>query len=206
MTRRRVEIVDGDPGVEQVLVIVRTTTAMLGASFLSAMVVSVTVLSGTAFGWLAVGVATLFGGYPAVAHGLRSRRPGRITLGRLPDHSAEVVARAGEQARRLRTMAEVSPPGPVADHFQQLAATADRYVVALHSSLGQAAVTGQERELNEDAIRVIAQLTELADAADELRQAQRRHLETSPLTDLTEATRRLTKVISASHDLDAEIP
>lgn len=206
MSRRRIEIVAADPAEEQVLVVVRTATMMLGASFVTALVVSATVLANTPFGWLAVGLATMVGGYPIAAHIRRSRRPGRLPIGRLPSQSAEVVSRAGRQAERLRALAEISPPGPLADHFQHLASTADRYVMALHASLGQAAVSGNEGELDGDAARLVRQLTELADAADELRRAQRRYLEGSPLTELTEATRNLTEVITSSQGLDAEIP
>ena len=57
-------------------------------------------------------------------------------------------------------------------------------------------------EIGQDTRQLVAQLTELADAAAELRQAQRQHLEPSPLDALTEQTRQLTEVITAADHLD----
>ena len=204
--RLRIEVVESDPAVEQMSVAAQTTTTVLGASFVAAVGVSLSPLAATPLGWLVVGSAAVVGAYPAAVHLRRSRRPGRIAVAELPPPAADVVSEAGRQAQRLRALAEVSPPGPVADHFKHLATTADRYVVALHTSLRQASISDQSSELDEDAARLTAQLRELADAAEELRQAQRVHLETSPLSELTEATRKLTEVINTTRGLDAEIP
>ncbi|MEL7158941.1 MAG: hypothetical protein AAFN30_20435, partial [Actinomycetota bacterium] len=115
------------------------------------------------------------------------------------DHAGRVRA-AAAHAERLRQLAEASPEGPVAEHFTHLADTAAGYVHALRDTLAQADIAGAGAAgpaLRADADRIVAQLRELELAAERLRAAARRRLETSPLEELTERTRRLTEAIEA---------
>ncbi len=223
-TRRRVELVAWDPAVERSEVLVRTSASVLGAVFVAAVALALVGMAQTPLGWVLVSVAAVVGTAPAVAHFGRGRRQTRLPVGDLPVSAAVLVVEASTQARRLATMAAASPDGPLAEHFTHLASTADRYVVALHTIVSQHHASGRafqsgggswapvpggpdlrnwlvDDELGHDISRLVAQLTELADAADELRHAQRQHLESSPIDDLTEHTRHLTEVLSTTtHD------
>ena len=228
-------LVAWDPQVERATVLVRTTAGGLAASFVTAVRLSLVALAQTPLGWILVGVSALVGTYPAVAHLRRSRGQERLSIQDLPLGAAGLVADAVGQTERLHALATASPPGPVADHFRHLASTADRYVLALHTSLRQVHPRGSSNDdllgrpgilarsrdsgplsdqltekergaLGEDVKRLVGQLTELADAATELRQIQRQHLESTPLETLTEDTRRLAEVIATSQGLHPEIP
>ena len=234
-SNQRMAFVTWDPQVERATVLVRITAGVLAASFVTAIGLSLVALAQTPLGWILVGVSALVGTYPAVAHLRRSRGRERLSIQNLPPDAAGLLTDAIGQTERLNALATASPPGPVADHLEHLAITADRYVLALHTSLcqvhpsgaanndllgrpgillpskGVGSLSGQltqseRRELGEDVKRLVGQLTELADAATKLRQTQRQYLESSPLEALTEDTRRLAEVIAETQGLKPEVP
>jgi hypothetical protein len=222
--RRRVELVAWDPTVERTDLLVRTGATMLATTFVTALTAAMIGVAQTPLGWILVGGSALLGASPSVVTIGRRRGQTRLPVGGLPTPAAALVAEAADQAKRLSTMAAASPEGPLADHLGHLSATADRYVVTLHATLSQGAAlgpqgsTGQragtsegwtpvpggpdprtwliDDELDREARQLVARLTELADAATELRQAQRQHLEPSPLEALTEQTRQLAEAIT----------
>jgi hypothetical protein len=121
------------------------------------------------------------------------------------------VTRAATQAERLHRLAERAPSGPVAQHFEQLAETADGYVRALYEAALQAdAVTSgdpgsSDSELEADMREINAGLADLVAAAERLRVAQQRHLTPSPLAELTAETDRLAMALDDDR-LGAAVP
>jgi hypothetical protein len=201
--RQPAELVAWDPVVERAAVLVRTGSGVLATSFVAAVGLTLVGTAQTPVGWFVVGVAAVVGGVPAVvAHLHHSRSQERLPIGDLPPAAAGLVAQAVAHSERLRVLAAASPEGPVADHFHELATTAERYVVALHSALRQSSVDSAHLDVRYDVERLVAQLAELTEAASELRQAQRRRLEPSPLEALTEKTRRLTEAIDSTQHWD----
>ena len=209
--RRPVALVAWDPQLERATVLVRTMAWVLTASFIAAVAMSLLNLAETTLGRILVGAAALVGTFPAIAHARRSRYRERLSIYELPRPAAGLVSDAVDQCKRLDALATAAPPGPVADHLQHLATTADRYAVAIHSSLCQVHRRSGDNntELGDQSHEIrqlVGQLTELANAATELRQVQRRHLEPSPLETLTEDTRRLSEGIATTHGLSPETP
>lgn len=195
------------PTPDRLLVGFRAGSAVLLAVFLAA-------LAG-AMANVGMGVAAILTGTLALlmtvpAIGVRWWPTGSdpFALDGVADESAGRVRAAAGQGERLRQLADASPEGPVREHLVQLAHTAEGYVEALRVTLDAAdtAAPGSSGPgLRADADRVIAQLRELTTAAERLRTAQRRRLETSPLEELTERTRRLAEAIESPTD-SAEEP
>lgn len=211
--------------MEHSTILVRTAGGVLGAAFTAAVGLSLVDLAQTPVGWALVAAASLAGLYPVASHLRRGHNEQRLAVGELSAPAADLVTRAVTQAEQLRTLAAASPDGPVAEHFDHLSATADRYVLTLHATLRQtspapasaraqigtqtqtqagthtpahdAAGWLSQQDLTADVERLVADLTELTAAAMELRQAQRRHLEASPLSAMAEQTRRWAEIIAA---------
>jgi hypothetical protein len=198
-----------EPSTERAIVLMRAMILTLGTTFVTAAGLTLASVP-PGLRWGLVAVAVLLGLTPLVWHGLRTRRAHRLPTWDLTPRLAGQVGRAAEQAEQLRRMAERSPEGPVADHLAQLSSTAEGYVVVLHGAATQASICGGDHELERDMARIVAQLTDLTEAAHRLRQAQKHHLEVSPLEELTEATDRLTAAIEAGAgsvpDLAAALP
>ncbi|MDH3680961.1 MAG: hypothetical protein OEV40_13550 [Acidimicrobiia bacterium] len=201
--RGPIELVGWDPALERAQLLARTTIAVLATTFVTAVGLTLVSLAQTPVGWGLTGVAAVVGlVVPSVWHKTRARGTNRLPVWHLAPHWAEPVAAAATQADRLRQLAARSPAGPIADHFDRLAFTAEGYVMALHQAAVQAdAATGGQAgadpELEEDLRRIVAELSELVEAADALRRAQRRHLDVSPLAELTAQTEQLTAAIEA---------
>lgn len=198
--RAGVTVVPWDPGIERTTLGVRATGGALGASFVAALGLAAVDLAQSPTGWVVVAAAGAVGTVPAlVVHvARRGARARQLRVGGLNPEQTRLVTEAAAQGDRLRALADAAPPGPVADHLDHLATTAERYVIALHQALSHAR---PDRPLDPEVVdevgRMVAQLTELTEAAVELRQAQRRLLEPTPLEVLTDETRRLAAVIAA---------
>lgn len=212
--RRPIVVIGGDPSIERFHLFGRTTIAVLTAALAASVGLTIISAAQTPIGWaitaLAAAIALVV---PTAWHRLQSKGGTKLPVWQLAPRWAEPVAKAAIQAERLRQLAERSPVGPIADHFDRLATTAEGYVVALHHAATSAdAAAGGDRsvtdpELERDMRRIIGGLTELVEAAEALRAAQRRHLETSPIADLTAETERLTATIEAGVDrLDTPDP
>jgi hypothetical protein len=190
-------IVPWEPATERAVVLMRAMLLTLGSTFATAIGITVAAIAAPGLRWGLLGTAVLVGLTPLLWHGLRTRRAHRLPTWELTPKLAQQVVLAADQADRLRRMAERSPDGPIADHLAQLAATAEGYVVALHGAATQASLAGGDPDLEREMTRVVGQLTDLAEAAQRLRQAQKHHLEVSPLEELTEATERLAAAIES---------
>jgi hypothetical protein len=195
-------LVGGNPAVDGVHLAGRTTVWVLVASLTAALALTAISLAATPIGWLVTGLAALFG---LVAPWAWQRRRGigsnSLAAWHLAPRWVEPVTLAANKAERLRRLAERAPSGPVAEHLGRLANSADGYVIALHeTALAADAATGgdpaiDDPELLADMQRINNELADLVDAAERLRDAQRRHLETSPIAELTAETERLTAVL-----------
>lgn len=190
---------------------------MVGSALIAALVTAVLLTSisiaATPIGWVLTALAAALGSVlPYAAHRLRARGTHRLAVWHLPPQLAQPVVSAAEQARRLRQLAQRSPDGAVSEHFERLAHTAEGYVIALHDAAVQAhAISGDrphaplDPDLEADMNRLAGELTELVEAADALRQTQRRLLEHSPLAELTNETENLRRALEAQHsDEDGE--
>jgi hypothetical protein len=196
--RGRVEIVGWEPAVERVAVMTRTTVSVLATTFGAALTLSLAGQAHRPLGWMVLGAAAVVGLHPLPWYALRSRRSGRLPVWDLDPSSAHLIGQAAEQAGQLHRLADRAPEGPVAEHLDHLAATAQGYVVALHQAATQANVARavhRDVELEATMTRIVAQLADLTAAAGRLREAQKQHLQTSPLEELTEATERLAAAI-----------
>lgn len=175
-------------------------TAALMAAFFAALTVAMADAGMVAGATLSGALAVLSGLSPIAVHRRRRADSARLTVDGLTAEASDRVRLAAAQADRLRQLGEASPEGPVAEHFHHLATTADGYVEALHGALSRAALDEAGAggpALRADADRIVAQLRELVTAAEQLRDAQRRRLEISPLEELTERTRHLADAIEA---------
>lgn len=209
LTPRRgpVELVGWHPDIERATMLTRTTISVLGTTFVTVLLLALLSQAQTPLGWLLATIAALSGlTAPWLWRRLQQRGATRLEIWDLAPRWAEPVARAANQADRLRQLAQRSPEGPVADHFHRLAHTADGYVVALHQAAVHAdAAVGADPDpdLEDDMTRIVGQLTELVEAAERLRKAQRHHLEVSPLVELTVETDQLRAIIEAEAQTDA---
>lgn len=200
---RRLTVVECEPSVERMPVLTRTLVCVLAAALTAAIGLSLAGLAGTARGWAVLAAAALAGLTPLAWHWRRARQPGRLAVWDLEPRLARLVGEAAAEADVLRRLADRAPAGPVADHLDHLASTAHQHVVALHqaavhSTLSGAGTPGQrDVELEATMTRIVAQLADLSAAAGRLREAQRRHLQSSPLEDLTEATDALTAAVES---------
>ncbi len=214
---RPVEVEGWSPADQHFHLVGATLFSSLVAALMAAVVLAMASLAATPIGWILTALAGLLGaGAPYGWHvvqvrldEIRGRR--RLSVAHLPPQLAAPVVKAAEQAGRLRQLADRTPEGAVADHFRRLALTADDYVVALHDAAGRSHAAsgghyrpGQDPDLEQDMTRLAAELTELVEAADALRQTQRRLLEPSPLTELTNETENLREILEAEHDTGDE--
>ena len=159
--RRPAELVAWDAASERTATVVRAVIGLSGTSLVTALGLTVIGLAQTQLGWFLVGVAAAVGVVPAaVVHLHQSRRQERLPVTDLSPASVALVAQAVTSVERLRALAAASPEGPVADHFAHLAATADRYVGALHAALRQNQVV-DDIDVRHDVERIVAQLAEL---------------------------------------------
>ncbi len=183
----------------------RTTVSVLVATLITAIGLTIVSAAQTPFGWSLTALAAITGlVVPWLWHRLQSAGPGtRLPIWQLAPQWAEPVAQAAAKAERLNHLAERSPSGPVAEHFDRLAQSAQGYVLAMHQAAVAAdaatggALSAHDPELELDMAHINGQLSELVEAAEALRRAQRQHLETSPLAELTVETERLTEIIEA---------
>lgn len=181
----------------------RTLVAVLGSTFATAVGLSLAGLADTVVGWAALTLAALIGLSPVPWFRLRARQARhRLPVWDLDPPLARLVARAADEAAVLGRLADRAPEGPVADHLDHLSVTAQGYVIALHQAAVQSRTAAgpdgrRDLELEATMERVVAELGDLAAAAARLREAQRRHLENSPLRELTEATDRLTATMAS---------
>ena len=205
--RISLEVVGGNPSVDRVHLVGRTTISVLAATLTMAIGLTIVSAAQNPIGWTLTAFAALVGLIaPWLWARLQSTRTGttQLPIWQLAPHWAEPVAAAATKAERLAHLAERSPPGPVADHFDHLAQSAQGYVLAIHQAAVAAdaatgsALNAHDPELEHDMERIVAELAELVEAAEKLRRAQRRHLETSPLAELTAQTEQLTEIIEAS--------
>ena len=201
---RRALLVDvSDPDVERVLAMGRATLGGLLTALTTALALSEIPLVTPPVDWILTGLAAAAGTtIPAVWRWHRERAAMRLPVWQLSPAWAAPVLRAAEKADRLHRIAERAPDGPIAEHLQRLAVTADGYVVTMHraaaladESIGEDADDG---ELRADVQRINVELAELVEAAERLRRAQRDHLESSPLSDLIAETERITASIEAA--------
>jgi hypothetical protein len=202
-----IQLVAWEPSTERAVVLIRVVLWTLGSTFAAAMGITLAAVAAPALRLGLLALAFLVGLTPLVWHKVRTRRAHRLPTWDLTPKLARNVAEAAEQAERLRRMANRSPNGAVADHLAHLADTAEGYVVTLHSAATQASLAGRDdAELERDMARVVAQLSDLAESAQGLREAQKQHLEVSPLEELTAQTERLTAAIEAGDSLLAPAP
>jgi hypothetical protein len=189
-----------EPAEEQLMAMTRTLACVLGTLFAAAAGLSLAGLAGTVAGWILLALAGGAGLAPAAWYRRRGRRPGRLSLRELDPRAARLVVNAAAEAEVLRQLANRAPGGPVADHLHHLAATAGDYVLALHQAARQQAGAGRtlpDPELQAAMTRITAQLADLSAAAGRLREAQRHHLQSSMLEELTEATDQLTAAVES---------
>lgn len=203
-------IVGGDPTVDRVRLAGRTTLWVLLAALTAALGMTLVSAAATPIGWVVTAAAAV-AGFAAPLAWQRYRRRGASprAVWHLSPRWAEPVTRATNQAARLRLLAERSPSGPLADHFERLADTADNYVVSLHDAAiaadgSDGPVPFGDPELEADMRRINDGLAELVEAAERLRAVQRRQLETSPLADLTAETDRLAAVLDGDLELGSD--
>ncbi len=177
----------------------RTTGAVLATTFVGALGVSWAGLSPGPAAWLITAACAATGCAPLVAYaaGSRSRRRHRLVTGRLPAEGDVAVRAGADHANRLHALARGAPPGPVAEELLRVADIADDYVRALHAGLETplpaATGTATAASLQGEAERIVAQLAEAVDAAEELRRVQRLHLERSTLSEASERLRTLSE-------------
>ena len=204
--RRSGAVLPTDRARDGVQLVGRTTIFVLTASLCTAIVLTMLAVATTPIGWLATGLAALLGLVAPSAWQRYRHGPDRPAVSQLSPRWAEPVTRAAQRAERLWALADRSPAGPVAAHLERLAITADGYVVALHraAEVADAASGGDptigDPELDADMGAIESDLAALVEAAERLQDAQRRHLQPSPLTELVAETERLTAA------LDGEIP
>ncbi|MEM9135406.1 MAG: hypothetical protein AAGE88_23940 [Actinomycetota bacterium] len=198
---------------------------MLTTTFVGALGVSWAGLAPGPMAWFITAGCAAFGCTPLVAYAARARsRRRRLVTGRLPVEGDAAVRAAADHANRLHDLARSAPPGPVAEELLRVADIADEYVRALHAALdapvpaptalpttsalrtgGSAdnglrptAARGATGPLQGEAERIVGQLAEAVDAAEELRQIQRDHLERSTLTEATERLRTLSETLEGA--------
>ncbi|MGF1598622.1 MAG: hypothetical protein ACFCVK_17125 [Acidimicrobiales bacterium] len=196
-SRGRIVVTELPPTVEWTAVASRSALTVLAVTFVTALTLSLLSLAATPVGWAIVAASTLSGLVPILHHLLRGRRTTSLPTWSLTPGLAATVAGAAARAAQLRSLAERSPDGPVADHLTHLADTADTYVVALHGAAAGAAASEGDGGLEAEMMAVVGRLDELVEAAERLRRAQKRYLERSPLDELIDATDHLTEVIEA---------
>jgi len=196
----RIEIVPWDQGAARANAVARGVGLGLGSAFAAALVVAQTPLVGGILSWVAVSFAGAIGVKPLISHRLATKRSRQVSVWGMDPVWAAAVVKGAEQSNRLRDLAIRTPDGPVSDHISFLAHRADDYVMALHAAGPPARPGTIQTELRREAETIVAELAELVVAAERLRDAQRNHLEQSPINDLINETKHLTDAIEA-HDL-----
>ena len=203
--RRPTVIVGSDPALDGVQLIGRTTAWVLVVTLSTAIVLSILSLATTPGGWMVTATAALLASTIPWAHThLRRRSVRRLAIADLAPRWAAPVSQAANHAAQLRLLAERAPAGPVAEHLDRLADTADRYLLLMHDAAAHADTASRaarlgdgdrrpfgDPELEADLARLNGELAELVEAAERLRAAQQRQREPSPLVELAAQTDRL---------------
>lgn len=185
------KLVPCDPGQDRFEAVVRSLVTGAIALTLAVLTAVTLGLVGSVLGWLLVLASIPVAAIPLIRW--RSGRGERLPVGHLDEPWREALTVAAVAAERIGLSAADAPPGAVAEHLSVLHDTACRHVEALHVTAGTvAALTPPARSaLLGDARATARRLTQLADAADGLRDAQRQHLGPDPIAGLIEATEHL---------------
>ena len=195
--RRPLLISGGNPAIDRVHLAGRLTLSVLIASLCAAIALSLFALADTPLGWALTAAAALAGlGIPWAWYRFGKSDDTPLTISRLAPRWVDPVTEAASHADRLGSLADRSPTGPVAEHFAQLADSADSYALAMYEAARRdgektAGSSATDPELRADMQQINAGLAELVEAAERLWAAQQRHLTPSPLAELSAETDRL---------------